>query len=152
MTIDSAQWPMHPIGVVHSAFTQTGQTPIQASRSDATGSVEVFPQYVEGLQDLDEFSHIILIYVFDRSEGYKLQAKPFLDHELRGIFATRYPFRPNPIGLSVVRLLGIHGNQLKVADLDVFDGTPLLDIKPYVAEFDVRTDVHCGWYERRPLK
>jgi tRNA-Thr(GGU) m(6)t(6)A37 methyltransferase TsaA len=102
-----------------------------------------------GLQDLDEFSHIILLYAFHCSSGYSLQVKPFLDDQLRGLFATRYPCRPNPIGLSSVRLLAIRDNLLDIEGVDMLDGTPLLDIKPYVPDFDVHTDVKTGWYNRR---
>jgi tRNA-Thr(GGU) m(6)t(6)A37 methyltransferase TsaA len=102
------------------------------------------------LQDIEGFSHIILLYALHRSSGYALQVKPFLDHQLRGIFATRHPRRPNPIGLSVVRLLARRGATLDVEGIDVLDGTPLLDIKPYVPAFDLVTDARSGWYENRP--
>jgi len=138
---------MHPIGVIHSPFTDTSQTPIQASRSQATGFVEIYPEFAEGLQDLEGFSHIILFYVFHESTGYSLQVKPFLDDQLRGLFATRYPARPNQIGFSVVRLISQIGSVLEVEGVDVLDGTPLLDIKPYVPEFDIRADTRTGWYE-----
>ena len=140
---------MRPIGVIHSPFTDKSQTPIQASRSQAIGLVEVDPQYAAGLQDLEGLSHIFLIYVFHCSTGYDLLVKPFLDDQLRGLFATRYPCRPNPIGLSVVELLSRHENQLEILGVDVLDGTPLLDIKPYLPEFDVRNPVRTGWYAQR---
>ena len=140
---------MRPIGIIHSPFTDKDQTPIQASRSDAIGIVEIDPAYVEGLQDLEGFSHIFLLYAFHRSSGYALRIKPFLDHKERGLFATRYPRRPNPIGFSVVQLLSLDGNTLTVQGIDVLDNTPLLDIKPYVPDFDLRTDVRVGWYETR---
>ncbi len=140
---------MYPIGVIHSPFTEKDRTPIQASRSEAIGRVELDPTFADGLQDLDGFSHIILLYVFHRLQGYALHIKPFLDDQERGLFATRFPARPNPIGLSVVRLLAVHDNVLDIQGIDVLDGTPLLDIKPYVPEFDVRSDVRTGWYEHR---
>jgi tRNA-Thr(GGU) m(6)t(6)A37 methyltransferase TsaA len=140
---------MKPIGVIHSPFREKAQTPIQPTRSQARGQVEVFPEYAPGLQDLEGFSHIFLLYAFHRSEGYSLKVQPFLDDELHGLFATRHPCRPNPIGLSVVRLLARQDNILDIEGLDVLDGTPLLDIKPYVDDFDVRTDVKTGWYARR---
>jgi tRNA-Thr(GGU) m(6)t(6)A37 methyltransferase TsaA len=140
---------MKPIGVIHSPFTDKSQTPIQATRSQATGRVEVFPEFAGGMQDLEEFSHIILLYAFHCSSGYSLQVKPFLDDQLRGLFATRHPCRPNPIGLSVVRLLARRENILDIEGADMLDGTPLLDIKPYVPDFDVRTDVKTGWYAHR---
>jgi tRNA-Thr(GGU) m(6)t(6)A37 methyltransferase TsaA len=111
--------------------------------------VEVYPQFVDGLQDIEGFSHIILLYVFHQSSGYSLRVKPFLDDQLRGLFATRYPGRPNPIGLSVVRLLRRRENILEIEGVDVLDGTPLLDIKPYVPDFDVHTETRTGWYEFR---
>ena len=140
---------MKPIGVIHSPFTDKRQTPIQASRSQAVGQVEVYPEFAEGLQDVEGFSHLILLYVFHRSSEYTLRVKPFLDDEWRGLFATRYPSRPNPLGLSVVHLLERRDNVLEIEGVDVLDRTPLLDIKPYMPEFDVRTGVHTGWYAHR---
>jgi tRNA-Thr(GGU) m(6)t(6)A37 methyltransferase TsaA len=137
-----------PIGVVHSPFTELKGMPIQPSRAkDIAGTVEVFPEFQEGLKDLIGFSHIVLLYHFHMVTGYTLQVVPFLDSELRGLFATRAPKRPNPIGLSVVRLEGIQAGVLSVLDLDILEGTPVLDIKPYVTEFDGRTDVRIGWLE-----
>jgi tRNA-Thr(GGU) m(6)t(6)A37 methyltransferase TsaA len=107
--------------------------------------VEVYDDYVEGLADLDGFSHIILLYHFHESSGYRLRVKPFLDNQKRGLFATRAPWRPNPIGLSVVRLVQVEGSKLTVEDVDILDNTPLLDIKPYVPEFDQRTKTRLGW-------
>jgi tRNA-Thr(GGU) m(6)t(6)A37 methyltransferase TsaA len=140
---------MKPIGVIHSPFTDKSQTPIQPTRSQAIGRVEVFPEFAGGMQDLDEFSHIILLYAFHCSSGYSLQVQPFLDDQLRGLFATRHPCRPNPIGLSIVRLLACRENILDIEGVDMLDGTPLLDIKPYVPDFDVRNDVKTGWYAQR---
>jgi tRNA-Thr(GGU) m(6)t(6)A37 methyltransferase TsaA len=144
---------MHSIGVIHSPFTEKGQTPIQASRSQAIGLVELYPEFADGLNDIDGLSHIHLLYVFHKSSGYTLQVKPFLDDQEHGLFTTRYPQRPNPIGISTVRLLFRQGNTLTVEGVDVLDGTPLLDIKPYVPDFDVRTnEVRVGWYETRSKK
>jgi tRNA (adenine37-N6)-methyltransferase len=140
---------MQPIGVIHSPFTEKSQTPIQASRSKAFGFVEVFPEFAEGLQDLEGFSHIFWLYVFHQSSGYTLLAKPFLDDQLHGLFATRYPYRPNPIGLSLVQLTIRKENILEIQGVDVLDGTPLLDIKPYVPEFDIRFNTRNGWYDSR---
>jgi tRNA-Thr(GGU) m(6)t(6)A37 methyltransferase TsaA len=140
---------MKPIGVIHSPFTDKAQTPIQPTRSQAVGQVEVFPEFADGLQDLEGFSHIILLYIFHQSHGYTLQVKPFLDDQLRGLFATRYPCRPNPIGLSVVRLLARQEKFLEIEGVDVLDGTPLLDIKPYVPDFGPRNGTRTGWYETR---
>ena len=140
---------MKPIGILHSPYYVKEQTPIQPTRSQAPGSVEVFPEFSEGLEGLDGFSHIILLYVFHQSVGYNLMVKPFLDDQMHGLFATRFPYRPNPIGISTVRLLTRRDNILDIEGMDVLDGTPLLDIKPYVPEFDVRSDVNTGWYARR---
>jgi tRNA-Thr(GGU) m(6)t(6)A37 methyltransferase TsaA len=140
---------MRPIGFIHSPFTDKGQTPIQASLSNAIGQIEVLPEFAEGLRDIEGFSHIILLYLFNQSSGYELTVTPFLDSRKRGLFATRYPARPNPIGLSVVRLLARRDNFLEVEGVDVLDGTPLLDIKPYVPDFDVRTAEKTGWYATR---
>jgi tRNA-Thr(GGU) m(6)t(6)A37 methyltransferase TsaA len=141
---------MHPIGVIHSPFIEKDQTPIQASRSQAVGRVELYPEFAEGLNDIEGLSHIYLLYVFHQSSGYSLRVKPFLDDQEHGLFTTRYPQRPNPIGISIVRLLSRQGNILTVEGVDVLNGTPLLDIKPYVPDFDLRTqDVRVGWYETR---
>jgi len=142
---------MRPIGVIRSPFVHRNQTPIQASRSHAIGRVEIFPEFLEGLDDVDGFSHLILLYVFHRSSGHSLHVKPFLDKQPHGLFATRHPCRPNPIGLSVVQLLAHSGSVLLVQGVDVLDETPLLDIKPYVPDFDVRDNARTGWYERRSL-
>ena len=146
---DQLEFLMRPIGVIHTPFTDKAQTPIQSSRSQAIGQVEVDLEFAAGLQDLEGLSHLILLYVFHQSVGYRLQVKPFLDDQAHGLFATRYPARPNPIGLSVVRLLARRGNYLEIEGVDMLDGTPLLDIKPYVPEFDVRTETRTGWYETR---
>jgi len=140
---------MKPIGIIHSPYTEKEHTPIQPTRSSASGLIEVFPEFAEGLQDLEGFSHIILLYIFHQSDSYTLRVKPFLDDQLRGLFATRFPYRPNPIGLSIVRLLAHHENTLDIEGVDVLDNTPLLDIKPYVPEFDVHNNVKTGWYANR---
>ncbi|HCC79310.1 MAG: tRNA (N6-threonylcarbamoyladenosine(37)-N6)-methyltransferase TrmO [Chloroflexi bacterium GWB2_49_20] len=145
----SIEFSMQPIGFIYSPFTEKSQTPIQAARSQAIGRVEVNPEFSDGLKDIEGFSHIILLYVFHESSGYELQVKPFLDDQLRGLFSTRYPYRPNPIGLSVVRLLKREGNILEIEGVDVLNATPLLDIKPYVEDFDVRLNTRTGWYENR---
>ncbi len=138
---------MHPIGVIHTSFTEKAETPIQSSHSQAIGEAEVYQEYVEGLKDLDGFSHIILLYIWHKSSGYDLLVKPFLDDRLHGIFATRYPRRPNPIGISIVHLLSVNGNRISFEGADMLDGTPLLDIKPYVPDFDQRDLTRTGWYE-----
>jgi tRNA-Thr(GGU) m(6)t(6)A37 methyltransferase TsaA len=137
-----------PIGTIHTPHKKIEGMPIQPSRAAGVpGTVEVFPGFAEGLADLNGFSHIILLYHFHKSSGYELNVIPFLDTEVRGLFATRAPRRPNPIGLSVVRLVKVEGTRLSVEDVDILDGTPLLDIKPYVSEFDERAEIRLGWLE-----
>jgi tRNA (adenine37-N6)-methyltransferase len=140
---------MRPIGIIHSPFQERKQTPIQASRSQAQGQVEVYPEFAAGLEDIEGFSHIILLYVFHQSSGFELRIKPFLDDRQHGLFATRYPWRPNQIGISVVKLIAHDENILQIEGVDVLDGTPLLDIKPYVSEFDLRSGTRSGWVEGR---
>lgn len=142
-----------PIGVVHSPFKEPKGTPIQPPGGKGIdGTVEVFPEYAEGLKDVEGFSHIILIYHFHLSKCLSLKVKPYMENELRGVFATRAPSRPNPIGISVVRLVRVEKSILYVRDVDVVDGTPLLDIKPYVPEFDVREVNKTGWLEKEVHK
>jgi len=140
---------LKPIGIIHTPFIDKSQTPIQPVRSREVGQVCVFKEFSDGLQDLDGFSHIILVYLFHQSNGYSLRVKPFLDDQLRGLFATRHPNRPNPIGLSVVRLIGRQENILHIEGVDMLDGTPLLDIKPFVPDFDLRLNATSGWYAQR---
>lgn len=138
-----------PIGTIHSPFTETQGMPIQpAGARDARGTIEVWPEYRAGLADLDGFSHIVLLYHFHRSEGFKLRVVPFMDTVERGLFATRAPRRPNPIGLSVVELEKVEGGVLHIRGVDILDGTPLLDIKPWVPAFDQPTEVRTGWLEQ----
>ncbi len=139
-----------PIGVIRSPFKQVEGMPIQpAGAKGIAGSVEIYEMFAEGLKDLEGFSHIILIYHLHRSRGFNLHVKPFLDDQLRGVFATRAPRRPNSIGISIVRLLQVDRNILKIEDVDILDGTPLLDIKPYVPTFDEREAVRTGWLSSR---
>ncbi|UCH37633.1 MAG: tRNA (N6-threonylcarbamoyladenosine(37)-N6)-methyltransferase TrmO [Candidatus Bathyarchaeota archaeon] len=134
------------IGTIHSPYQETRGMPIQASAAHGVvGSVEVWPEYSAGLESLEGFSHIILLYHFHLSKPYSLRVKPYLDDQSHGVFATRAPSRPNPIGLSIVRLTNIEGNILHIHDVDIVDGTPLLDIKPYVPDFDVREVHKQGW-------
>ncbi|MBC8417009.1 MAG: tRNA (N6-threonylcarbamoyladenosine(37)-N6)-methyltransferase TrmO, partial [Desulfobacterales bacterium] len=138
-----------PIGIIHTPFSRPEGMPIQpAGAVGITGSVEVLEQFRPGLKDLDGFSHIILLYQFHRSQGFSLEIVPFLDSKPRGVFATRAPKRPNPIGLSVVHLLRIEHNILYIENVDILDRTPLLDIKPYIPEFDAQTEVRTGWLEQ----
>lgn len=136
----------NPIGIIYTPFRTPQEAPIQPSRSEgATGRIELLPEYEKGLDDLDGFSHIILLYYFHLSSGYDLKVKPYLDDTLRGVFATRAPRRPNGIGLSTVRLNRVEGLTLHIQDIDVVDGTPLLDIKPFVPEFQNTPEVRLGW-------
>lgn len=144
-----------PIGVVRSPFREPRGTPIQPpAAAGVEGTVEINPALVDGLKDLDGFSHVILIYHFHLSKSSSSQVKPFMDDEPHGVFAMRGPSRPNPIGLSVVRLMGIEGNLLRIKDVDIVDGSPLLDIKPYVPHFDLRDDpeVRIGWLDQNVQK
>ena len=137
-----------PIGIIHSPFKTPEGTPIQSSgAAGAEGIIEIFREYIEGLEDLGGFSHILLLYHFHLSKRFNLRVKPFLDDTFHGLFATRAPSRPNPIGISVVRLTRVDSEKLYVKDIDVVDGTPLLDIKPYVPEFDARKVDRIGWLE-----
>lgn len=138
-----------PIGIIHSPFKEPKGTPIQPKAAkDIDGSVEIFPEYAEGLKDIEGFSHIILIYHFHLVKKPSLKVKPFMDNQIRGVFSTRAPSRPNPIGISVVRVVKIEGNTIYIRDVDIVDGTPLLDIKPYVPKFDVRDVERIGWLEK----
>jgi len=137
------------IGWIHTPFTAPAGTPIQSSRSNAAGWVEVFPEYVDGLKDIEDFSHVYLIYHLHKADQVHLRVEPFLDDQQHGVFTTRHPFRPNHIGLSIVQLISRQGNRLEVAGVDMFDHSPLLDIKPYVPDFDQRDNVRAGWYEHR---
>jgi len=138
-----------PIGVIHSLFKEPEGTPIQpAAAKSIDGTVEIFEEYAEGLKDIEGFSHIILIYHFHLSKGSLLKVKPYMDNEVHGVFATRAPSRPNSIGISIVRLVGVEENVLHIQDVDIIEGTPLLDIKPYVPEFDIREAKKRGWLEK----
>lgn len=146
--MDSQLLSYRPIAVVRSPFDQPSDTPIQAAGAvDARGVIEVYPEFAEGLRDIEGFSHLFVVHHFHRVGPARLTVTPFLDAESHGVFATRSPARPNPIGLSVVRLLGVQGTRLEVADLDMLDGTPVLDLKPFVPAFDHRDPVRVGWFE-----
>jgi len=143
-----------PIGIIRSPYREPRGVPIQPTAAiGVEGIVEIFPEYSEGLEDLEGFSHIILIYHFHLSKiPAPLKVRPYMDEQPHGVFATRAPSRPNPIGISIVRLLRIEKNKLYIQDLDIIDGTPLLDIKPYVPEFDERVVERIGWLERNVIK
>lgn len=137
-----------PIGVIHSPFNEVKGMPIQTAGASGTrGRVEVFSGYSDGLKDLDGFSHIILLYHFHRAGETSLVITPFMDSTPRGVFATRAPRRPNPIGISVVKLVRLKSSNLTVENIDILDGTPLLDIKPYVPDFDRHPADRIGWLE-----
>lgn len=141
-----------PIGVVRTPFKTPEGTPIQPpGGADAEGTVVLFPEYAPGLADLDGFSHLILLYHCHKCgpPPAGLKVTPFLDQTERGLFATRAPSRPNPVGLSIVRLTAVERNRLRIREVDIVDGTPLIDIKPYVPKFDRREDVRTGWLETR---
>lgn len=136
-----------PIGIIHSPFQSAENMPIQpTAAAGIQGTVEVFAPFAGGLQDMEGFSHVFLLYHLHRAAAARLSVIPFLDSQPRGLFATRAPCRPNPIGLSVVRLLGVDGRVLRVENIDILDETPLLDIKPYVPEFDGVQAERTGWF------
>jgi len=136
-----------PIGIIRSPFKKAGgHAHTDNILNKGKWTVELLPEFKEGLQDLEGFSHIMLIYQFHKSKGYRLLCRPFLDETQRGVFATRAPARPNPIGISIVQVKRIRGNKIEVASLDVLDGTPLLDIKPYIPRFDAPLTKRVGWF------
>jgi tRNA-Thr(GGU) m(6)t(6)A37 methyltransferase TsaA len=139
-----------PIGTIRSPHRDLQGMPIQPSGARGVrGHIDLLPELASGLQDLEGFSHLLLIYHFHQARECQLVVHPFLDDRPHGVFATRAPNRPNPIGLSVVRLEGIQGPRLEISNVDVLDGTPLLDIKPYVPAFDAATEVRIGWLQGR---
>jgi tRNA (adenine37-N6)-methyltransferase len=152
---------MTAVGIIHSEHLEPARTPIQPVFAHGSrGLIEVFPEYEEGLDDIEGFSHLHLLYWLHRTKeaempvsgAHSLKVVPFLDDVPHGVFATRSPVRPNPIGLSIVRLIERRGRELFVEDLDVLDGTPLLDIKPYVERFDLRVGTRGGWTDQVGLK
>jgi len=138
---------LKPIGIIHSLFKNTGKAPYQGYKSEEISQIEVFREFEEGLKDIDGFSHIIVIYWFHKSQGYHLLVKTPWDDILHGLFTTRSPHRPSPLGLTVVELVAREKNILKVKGLDAIDGTPLLDIKPYIPSIDEGSVVKPGWLE-----
>ena len=144
---DNRTYELIPIGVIHSEFDEQSGTPIQGVFAPENhGTVEIFEPYVEGLKDIDGFDYVWLVFGFDRSQGYSLTVRPYLDDTAHGLFTTRAPRRPNQIGLSLVRLLKREENVLRIAEVDILDGAPLFDIKPYIPAFDTRPEpVRCGW-------
>jgi tRNA-Thr(GGU) m(6)t(6)A37 methyltransferase TsaA len=136
-----------PIGVIHSPYKNMGDVPHQSYKSEKLSQIEVFKEFEEGLKDIEGFSHIVVIYWFHKSQGYHLLVKTPWDSSLHGLFTTRSPHRPCPLGLAVAELVAREKNILRVKGLDAIDGTPLLDIKPYIPSTDERAVVKPGWFE-----
>ncbi len=138
-----------PIGIIHSPFVNLKDIPVQPIKAQGVKArVEVFEEYQAGLKDLEGFSHIILLSYLHRSKGFSLEVIPFWDSQPRGLFATRSPKRPNPIALSIVRLLKIDKGILYIENVDLLDGTPVLDIKPYIPKIDAIPNARAGWFEK----
>lgn len=149
MSENLKQITLNPIGIIHSPYKESKDIPIQGRfKDDVSAYVELRDGYVKGLKDLDKFSHAILIYHFHKSLKENIVGKPFLENNFHGIFAIRSPHRPNHIGFSVVKIQRIQGNKLYFTEVDIIDGTPLLDIKPYVRYFDSRETAISGWLEK----
>jgi tRNA-Thr(GGU) m(6)t(6)A37 methyltransferase TsaA len=145
---DEREFKFKPIGILRTPYQSKSGVPIQGVFDpDSRGTAEIFKAFEAGLKDVEGFSHIILIYVFHRSEGYDLVCRPYMEDQLHGVFATRAPRRPNPVGFSIVRLLKREGRVLHLAEVDMLDGTPVLDIKPFSPTFDHREGVRIGWME-----
>ena len=139
---------LKPIGIIYTPYSQREKTPIQGCFApNNKGFIELYREYTEGLQDIQGFSHLILLYYFHKAEVCTLLTKPFMDKDKKGIFAIRHFNRPNPIGFSIVRLYRVRDNILDIGSVDMLDSTPLLDIKPYVPQFDIKEDVRNGWYQ-----
>ncbi|HOY09352.1 MAG TPA: tRNA (N6-threonylcarbamoyladenosine(37)-N6)-methyltransferase TrmO [Candidatus Omnitrophota bacterium] len=142
-----------PIGIIHTPYQEPKGMPIQGKfKRGVTGTARIFPEYKAGLKDIEGFSHLILIYHFNRSKEERVAGKPFLEDTEHGIFAMRSPHRPNHIGFSIVKLQSVKGNVITFSEVDILDGTPLLDIKPYVKHFDSRDKVKNGWVEKHFLQ
>lgn len=144
---------IHPIGTIETPFDDLENMPIQpAGAKGVKGRIILEPEFEQGLTDIEGFSHLILLYWFHKSTDFDLMVKPFLDTQKRGLFSTRAPRRPNPMGLSIVRLLGREGRVVEIEDIDVLNGTPLMDIKPYVERFDAKENTRAGWLEKNQDK
>jgi tRNA-Thr(GGU) m(6)t(6)A37 methyltransferase TsaA len=148
---DKKEFQVQTIGIIRTPYKSSDNVPIQSSKSNTLGYIEIVPEYLNGLQSLEGFSHIILLYWFHRAKSPQMLAKPYLDSEPHGIFSIRAPSRPNPIGISIVQLTSIEGTRLNIEGVDMLDGTPLLDIKPFVPEFDNRPHATSGWLSKSPL-
>lgn len=144
---------IEPIGIVHSPYKTKEDCPIQGVvMPQGKGTIEIFPEFAEGLKDIDAFSHVILLYLFDRAGDVRLVRPTFLDDTPHGVFASRHPCRPNGIGLSIVKLIGCTDNTIDVSGIDVLDGTPLVDLKPYMPRFDQVDGANNGWAESKELR
>jgi tRNA-Thr(GGU) m(6)t(6)A37 methyltransferase TsaA len=148
---EEREFTVKPIGVIRTPFKSSTDTPIQSSNSDAIGHVEISAEYLDALKSLDGFSHIILLYWFHKAKPPMMRMKPYLDTEDHGLFAIRAPSRPNPIGMSIVKLIKIEKNRLYIEGVDILDETPLIDIKPFVPEFDNRPQATSGWLAKSSL-
>lgn len=142
-----AEMSLKAIGVVHSPFREPGEVPRGEELRECESHIEIYPEYVEGLKDVEGFYHLFILYWMHRAPPAALLAKPRLDDTMRGLFATRAPHRPNPLGLSLVRLIKVEGNILKVKGLDAIDHTPVIDIKPYIPGPEHRQEIKIGWLE-----
>ncbi len=140
---------MTPIGVIHSPYKDTKDIPIQGKfKPETEAYIKLKSKYAPGLKDLDGFSHAIILYFFHKSQRQDILGKPFLENKEHGIFAIRSPHRPNHIGLSIVRIEDIKADELHFSEVDMLNGTPVLDIKPYIKHFDMRDDISCGWLDK----
>jgi len=140
---------IHPIGIIHTPHTDVKNMPIQPIAAEGIkGYIEILPQYIAGLKDIEGFSHLTLLYHFHKISGYELEVVPFMDTESHGIFSCKAPKRPNAIGLSTVRLISVEGNKIHIEQVDMLDGTPLIDIKPFYPRYDNRENVEIGWLEK----
>jgi tRNA-Thr(GGU) m(6)t(6)A37 methyltransferase TsaA len=142
------KYELHPIGIIHTPHETSNDAPIQSAFSKFEGTAEIYPDYIEGLDSLEGFSHIILLYWFHRAREPRMKVVPYMDVVAHGLFATRTPSRPNPIGLSIVELLGIESGKIRFKGADMLNETPLLDIKPFVSQFDGPTSTKIGWLEK----
>jgi len=149
---ESNSLELKPIGIIHSLYKNTRKAPYQGYKSEKISKIEVFKEFEEGLKDIEGFSHIIVIYWFHESQGYHMLVKTPWDDSLHGLFTTRSPHRPCPLGLTVVELVAREKSILKVKGLDAIDGTPLLDIKPYILGVDEKSVVKLGWLEGKLRK
>lgn len=148
--MQSKQITINSIGIIHTPFNDINGMPIQPlAAKGVQGHIELFPEYLEGLTDLEGFSHITLLYYFHKINGYDLLVKPFMDTETHGIFSTKSPKRPNSIGCSTVKLLGIENNIVHIEMVDMLNGTPLIDIKPFFSKFDNRINTKSGWLDNQ---